>query len=168
MKGKIIDKLIFIPAVLLPTALLFIVAIGFEFVGVQKPFELAYWIFLLLTSPMWIRIAYSFFKDVHQSNLDDIEEQQLEEQIDQAILKEQIKTSLETVALVSLIFYFLMCGILFIFVSDLGLVNWLILLSVIPITLIYGFLKDKITSSIKGMRKNNLDNIEEQTAEIMK
>ena len=80
MKGKIIDKLIFIPAVLLPTALLFIVAIGFEFVGVQKPFELAYWIFLLLTSPMWVMIAYSFFKDIHQSNLDDIEEQELEEQ----------------------------------------------------------------------------------------
>ena len=91
---------------------------------------------------------YRLFKDIHQSNLDDIEQQQLEEQIDQAIVKEQFKTSLETVALVSLIFYFLMCGILFIFVSDLGLVNWLILLSVIPIILIYGFLKDKLTSSI--------------------
>ena len=80
MKQKVIDTLIFIPAVLLPTALLFIVAIGFEFVGVQKPFELAYWIFLLLTSPMWIMIAYYFFKDIHQSNLDDIEEHELEEQ----------------------------------------------------------------------------------------
>ena len=80
MKDKILNILIFIPAVLLPTALLYIVAIGFEFAGIQKPFELAYWIFLLLTSPMWIMIAYSFFKDIHQSNLDDIEEQELEEQ----------------------------------------------------------------------------------------
>jgi hypothetical protein len=80
MKEKIIDILIFIPAVLLPTALLFIVAIGFEFVGVQEPFELAYWIFLLLTSPIWIMIAYTFFRGIHQSNLDDIEEQELEEQ----------------------------------------------------------------------------------------
>jgi hypothetical protein len=80
MKEKIINILIFIPTVLLPTALIYIVAIGFEFVGVQKPFELAYWIFLLLTSPMWVMIAYSFFKDIHQNNLDDIEEQELEEQ----------------------------------------------------------------------------------------
>ena len=93
---------------------------------------------------------YRLLKDIHQSNLDDIEQQQLEEQVDQTVVKEQLKTSLETIALVSLIFYFLMCGVLFIFVSDLGLVNWLILLSVIPIILIYGFLKDKLTSSIKG------------------
>ena len=111
---------------------------------------------------------YRIFKDTHQSNLDDIEQQQLEEQIDQAIVKEQFKTSLETVALVSLILYLLICGVLFIFVSDLGLVNWLILLSVIPIILIYGFLKDKITLTLKNMTKNNLDNTEEQTAEIIK
>jgi len=76
MKEKIIYILIFIPAVLLPSALIFIVAIGFEFAGVQKPFELAYWIFLLLTSPIWIMISYKFLKDIHQSNLDDIEEQE--------------------------------------------------------------------------------------------
>ena len=93
---------------------------------------------------------YRLFKDIHQSNLDDIEQQQLEEQVDQTVVKEQLKTSLETIALVSLIFYFLMCGILFIFVSDLGLVNWLILLSVIPTILILGFLKDKLTSTIRG------------------
>ena len=111
---------------------------------------------------------YRLFKDIHQSNLDDIEEQQLEEQIDLTVAKEQMKTSLETAALFSLISYLLMCCVLFVFTPDLGLFNWLILLSVIPIILIYGFLKDKLTSSIKGMRKNNLDNIEEQTAEIMK
>ena len=80
MKEKIIYILIFIPSVLLPSALIFLVAIGFEFAGVQKPFELAYWIFLLLTSPMWIMIAYKLLKDIHQSNLDDIEEQELKEQ----------------------------------------------------------------------------------------
>ena len=80
MKEKIINILIFIPAVLLPSALLYVVAIGLEFLGIQKPLELAYWIFLLLTSPIWIMIFYKFLKDIHQSNLDDIEEQQLEEQ----------------------------------------------------------------------------------------
>ena len=93
---------------------------------------------------------YRLLKDTHQSNLDDIEQQQLEEQVDQTVVKEQLKTSLETIALVSLILYFLMCGILFIFVSDLGIVNWLLLLSVIPIILIYGFLKDKITLTLRG------------------
>jgi len=111
---------------------------------------------------------YRLFKDIHQSNLDDIEEQQLEEQIDQALVKEQIKTSLEVVALVSLILYLLICVVLFIFVPDLGLVNWLIILSFIPAILILGFLKDKLTSTTKGMRKNNLDDIEEQEVEVIK
>ena len=92
---------------------------------------------------------YRLFKDIHQSNLDDIERQEFENPVEQAVVKEQIKTSLEAVASFWLILYFLMCGILFIFVSDLGLVNWLILLSVIPIILILGFLKDKLTSTIK-------------------
>ena len=97
---------------------------------------------------------YRLFKDIHQSNLDDIEEQQLEEQIDQTVVKEQMKTSLETAALFSLISYLLMCCVLFVFTPDLGLFNWLILLSVIPIILIYGFLKDKITLTLKNMPKN--------------
>jgi len=111
---------------------------------------------------------YRLFKDIHQSNLDDIEQQQLEEQVDQAALKEQIKASLETVALVSIILYLLTCGVLFVFVPDLGLVNWLILLSVIPAILILGFLKDKLTSTIKDIWKNKFDEIEEQAVEIIK
>ena len=111
---------------------------------------------------------YRLFKDIHQSNLDDIKEQELEEQIDQAALKEQIKASLETVALVSIILYLLTCGVLFVFVPDLGLVNWLILLSVIPAILILGFLKDKLTSTIKDIWKNKFDEIEEQAVEIIK
>ena len=93
---------------------------------------------------------YRLFKEIHQSNLDDIERQEFENPVEQTVVKEQIKASLETVASFWLILYFLMCGILFIFVSDLGLVNWLILLSVIPIILILGFLKDKLTSTIKS------------------
>ena len=107
---------------------------------------------------------YRLFKDIHQSNLDDIEEQQLEEQIDLTVAKEQMKTSLETVALFSLILYLLMCGVLFVFAPNLGLVNWLILLSVIPAILLIG----KIVSTIKDMRKNYLDNNEEREATIFK
>ena len=107
---------------------------------------------------------YRLFKDIHQSNLDDIEEQQLEEQIDLTVAKEQMKTSLETVALFSLILYLLMCGVLFVFAPDLGLVNWLILLSVIPVILLIG----NIVSTIKDMWKNYLDNNEEREATIIK
>ena len=111
---------------------------------------------------------YRLFKDIHQSNLDDIEEQQLEEQIDLTVAKEQMKTSLETAALFSLISYLLMCCVLFVFTPDLGLFNWLILLSVIPIILIYGFFKDKITSTLRNMRESNLDDIEKKEAVIIK
>ena len=108
---------------------------------------------------------YKLFKDIHQSNLDDIKEQQLEEQIDQTDVKEQIKTSLETAALVSLILYLLICSVLFVFAPNLGLVNWLILLSFIPAMLILGFLKDKITSTIKDIHQSNLADIEKQELE---
>ena len=108
---------------------------------------------------------YSFFKDIHQSNLDDIEQQQLEETVEEVVVKEQIKTSLETVVLFWLVLYLLMCGALFIFMPDLGLINWLLLLSVIPTILILGFLKDKLISTIKDMRKNNFNGAKEQRVE---
>jgi len=105
---------------------------------------------------------FSFLKDIHQSNLDDIERQELEGPIEQTIVKEQIKSSLEIVALFWLILFLLICGILFVFMPELGLVNWLKLLSVIPTILILRFLKVKLISTIKDMGKNNLDDIEEQ------
>ena len=111
---------------------------------------------------------YRLFKDIHQSNLDDIEEQQLEEQIDQAIVKEQIKTSLEAVALFWIILFILMCGVLFIFVPELGLRYWLELLSIFPGILIFLFLIGKLVSTIEVMWKNKLDDTEEKNAEIIK
>jgi hypothetical protein len=137
MKEKIINILIFIPAVLLPTALLYIVAIGFEFVGVQKPFELAYWIFLLLTSPIWIMIAYKLLKDIHQSNLDDIEQQQLEEPVDEVIVKEQISNS---VAAFWFFLFLVICCVSFLMSQEsIGVIDWLIALSIIAAPLILAF-----------------------------
>ena len=137
MKEKIIYILIFIPAVLLPTALLFIVAIGFEFAGVQKPLELAYWIFLLLTSPIWIMIAYKLLKDIHQSNLDDIEQQQLEEPVDEVIVKEQISNS---VAAFWFFLFLLICCVSFLMSQEsIGVIDWLIALSIIAAPLILAF-----------------------------
>ena len=137
MKEKIINILIFIPAVLLPTALLFIVAIGFEFVGVQKPFELAYWIFLLLTSPIWIMIAYKLLEDIHQSNLDDIEQQQLEEPVDEVIVKEQISNS---VAAFWFFLFLVICCVSFLMSQEsIGVIDWLIALSIIAAPLILAY-----------------------------
>ena len=137
MKEKIINILIFIPAVLLPTALLFIVAIGFEFVGVQEPFELAYWLFLLLTSPIWIMIAYKLLKDIHQSNLDDIEQQQLEEPVDEVIVKEQISNS---VAAFWFFLFLLICCVSFLMSQEsIGLIDWLIALIIIAAPLILAY-----------------------------
>jgi hypothetical protein len=137
MKGKIIDKLIFIPAVLLPTALLFIVAIGFEFAGVQKPLELAYWIFLLLTSPIWIMIAYKFLKDIHQSNLDDIEQQQLEEPVDEVVEKKQVSNLV--VAFGFFLFLVICCVSFLMSQESIGVIDWLIALSIIAAPLILAY-----------------------------
>ena len=108
---------------------------------------------------------YRIFKDIHQSNLDDIERQELEDPIDQTIVKKQIKTSLEIVTLFWLILFLLICGTLFVFMPDLSLVNWLKLLSIIPIILTLRFLKDKLILTIKNMGKSNLDDIEEHQLE---
>ena len=137
MKEKIIYILIFIPAVLLPTALLFIVAMGFEFAGVQKPLELAYWIFLLLTSPIWIMIAYKFLKDIHQSNLDDIEQQQLEEPVDEVVEKKQVSNLV--VAFGFFLFLVICCVSFLMSQESIGVIDWLIALSIIAAPLILAY-----------------------------
>jgi len=111
---------------------------------------------------------YKLFKDIHQSNLDDIKEQQLEEQVDQAVVKKQIKTSLEIAALFSIILYFLMCGILFIFVPDLSLIDWLEFLLLLPVLFIMLLLIRKSVLTIKVMWFNIPDEIEEKEAEDIK
>ena len=125
--------------------------------SIISPGELFFLSIIILCMYIWFGRRnkyglYSFFKDIHQSNLDDIEQQQLEETVEEVVVKEQIKTSLETVVLFWLVLYLLMCGALFIFMPDLGLINWLLLLSVIPTILILGFLKDKLTLTIKNIR----------------
>ena len=122
--------------------------------SILSPGELFFLSIIILCMYIWFGRRnkyglYSFFKDIHQSNLDDIERQELEDPVEQTEVKEQIKTSLETVVLFWLVLYLLMCCALFIFMPDLGLINWLLLLSVIPTILILGFLKDKLTSTIK-------------------
>ena len=83
---------------------------------------------------------YRLFKDIHQSNLDDIEQQQLEEPVDEVVVKEQISNSVAAVK----IFWFTLliamyCVTFLIAQESIGAVDWLIVLSIIaaPLILLY-------------------------------
>ena len=168
MKENIINRLLEITGGLSVIVLLIGIYISLEFLGILWIGELLYWIFMILISPLLLKAAYMFLKDVHQSNLDDIEEYQSEDKTEQSGFKEQIKSSLETVALFWIILFILMCGILFIFVPEMGLRDWLELLSIFPGILIFLFLTGKLISTIEVMWKNTLDETEEKDAEIIK
>jgi len=157
MKEKIINRLLEITGGLSAIVLLIGIYISLDFLGILWIGELLYWIFMILISPLLLKAAYMFLKDVHQSNLDDIEEYQSEEKTEQSGFKEQIKSSLETVALFWIILFILMCGILFIFAPELGLRDWLEILSIFPGILIFLFLIGKLVSTIEVMWKNKLD-----------
>jgi len=168
MKEKIINRLLEITGGLSAIVLLIGIYISLDFLGILWIGELLYWIFMILISPLLLKAAYMFLKDVHQSNLDDIEEYQSEEKTEQSGFKEQIKSSLETVALFWIILFILMCGILFIFAPELGLRDWLEILSIFPGILIFLFLIGKLVSTIEVMWKNKLDDTEVKDAEIIK
>ena len=56
---------------------------------------------------------YRIFKDIHQSNLDDIEQQQLEEPVDEVIVKEQISNSVAAVNIFWFTLLIAMCCVTF-------------------------------------------------------
>jgi len=168
MKEKNINLLREITGGLLAIIFFIGIYISLEFFGILWIGALIYWIFVILASPLLLIAAYMFLKDVHQSNLDDIEEYQSEEKTEQIGFKEQIKSSLETVALFWIILFILMFGILFIFAPELVLRDWLELLSIFPGILIFLFLMGNLVSTIEVMWKNKLDDTEEKDAEIIK
>ena len=77
MKEKIINRLLEITGGLSVIALFFGIYISLEFLGILWVAVLIYWIFIILISPLLLKTAYIFLKDVHQSNLDDIKEQEV-------------------------------------------------------------------------------------------
>jgi len=103
------------------------------------------WLTILCTS-IWLGRRnkdglYRLLKDVHQSNLDDIEQQQLEEPVDEVVVKEQITNSVAMVNLFGLALMLAICCITFLIGQEsIGLVDWLIVLSIISAPLIIGFL----------------------------
>jgi len=100
-----------------------------------------------------------FLKDIHQSNLDDIEEHQLEEKTEQSGMKDLIKSALKRIAelvLYSALFFIMVWGILFIFVPAVELQDLLVFLRAIPVVIIVGLLIEKLVATIRDMlQKNN-------------
>ena len=80
---------------------------------------------------------YMLFKDIHQSNLDDIEQQQLEEPVDEVIVKEQISNS---AAAFWFFLFLLICCVSFLMSQEsIGVIDWLIAVSIIAAPLILAY-----------------------------
>jgi len=168
MKEKIINRLLEITGGLSVIALFFGIYISLEFLGILWIGALLYWIFIILTFPLMLLAAYFFLKDVHQSNLEDIEEYQSEEKTEKSGLKDLIQPALkritELVVFIAL-FYTLLWGVLFIFVPAVDLQDLLVFLSTIPIVIIFWLLGDKLIATIKDMLHENKDQTEDQKVE---
>jgi len=87
---------------------------------------------------------YRLLKDTHQSNLDDIEQQQLEEPVDEVIVKEQILNSVAAVKIFWFILLVAMCCFTFLIGQEsIGVIDWLIVLSIIAAPIILAFFVDE-------------------------
>ena len=168
MKEKIINRLLEITGGLSVIALFIGIYISLEFLGILWIGALLYWIFVILSSPLMLIAAYFFLKDVHQSNLEDIEEYQSEEKTEQSGLKDLIQPALkritELVLFIALL-YTLVWGVLFIFVPAVDLQDLLVFLSTIPIVIIFWLLIEKLIATIKDIYQENKDQTEDQKVE---
>ena len=105
---------------------------------------------------------YRIFKDTHQSNLDDIEQQQLEEPVDEVIVKEQVSNS---VAAFWFFLFLLICCVSFLMSQEsIGVIDWLIALSIIaaPLALAY-FVGERFVDK----DEIEIQELEEQEAEVI-
>ena len=168
MKEKIINRLLEITGGLSVIVLLIGIYISLEFLGILWIGAMLYWIFVILTSPLMLIAAYFFLKDVHQSNLDDIEEYQSEEKTEKSGLKDLIQPALKRIAELVLfiaLFYTLVWGILFIFIPAVELQDLLAFFRTIPVVIIFGLLGDKLIVTIKDILQGNKDQTEDQKVE---
>jgi len=105
---------------------------------------------------------YRLFKDIHQSNIDDIEQQQLEEPVDEVIVKEQVSNS---VAAFWFFLFLLICCVSFLMSQEsIGVIDWLIALSIIaaPLALAY-FVGERFVDK----DEIEIQELEEQEAEVI-
>ena len=103
-------------------------------------------------------------KSIHQSNLDDIQNHQLENQIEQTDVKEEIKVSSKEI-IKNIIKLALIIAIVWFIMSGIGIVEhgdgvYLYFLSLIPIILIVSYVLVKLPSSFKGVFQTKEEEIE--------
>ena len=168
MKEIIINRLLKITGGLSVIVLLIGIYIGLEFLGILWVGALIYWVFVILTFPLMLLAAYFFLNDIHQSNLEDIEEYQSEEKTEQSGLKDLIQPALKRIAQLVLfiaLFNTLVWGILFIFVPAVELQDLLGFLSTIPVVIIVGILGDKLIATIKEILQEKKNQTEDQKVE---
>jgi len=83
---------------------------------------------------------YRIFKDIHQSNLDDIEQQQLKEPVDEVVMKEQISNSVAAVNIFWFTLLIAICCVTFLIAQEsIGFIDWIIVLSIIAVPLVLAF-----------------------------
>ena len=80
---------------------------------------------------------YRLFKDIHQSNLDDIEQQQLEEPVVEVVEKKQVSNLV--VAFGFFLFLVICCVSFLMSQESIGVIDWLIALSIIAVPLILAY-----------------------------
>jgi len=133
--------------------------------SIISPGELFFLSIIILCMYIWFGRRnkyglYSFFKDIHQSNLDDIERQQLEDPVDEVVVKEQISNSVAAVNIFWFTLLLAICCVTFLIAQEsIGVVDWLIVLSIIAAPLILAF--------FVGEWFVNKDDIEEKEAEVI-
>ena len=131
-----------------------------------SPTGTLFFILALFSFHIWLSRNYKYglyrlFKDIHQSNLDDIEQQQLEELEDEVVVKEQISNSVAAVKIFWFTLLIAMSCVTFLIAQEsIGFVDWLIVLSIIaaPLILLY----------FVGEWFVDKDETEEKDAEIIK
>jgi hypothetical protein len=110
-----------------------------------SPTGTLFFILALFTYYVWLSRNYKYglyrlLKDIHQSNLDDIEQQQLEEPVDEVVVKEQISNSVAAVNIFWFTLWIAMCCVTFLIGQEsIGVVDWLIVLSIIAAPLILAY-----------------------------
>ena len=107
--------------------------------------EVLFVFIVLISASIWFGrnnkdSIYRLLKDTHQSNLDDIEQQQLEQPIDEIVVKEQISNSVAAVNIFWFTLWIAMCCVTFLIAQEsIGVVDWLIVLSIIAAPLILAY-----------------------------
>ena len=108
---------------------------------------------------------YRILKATHQSNLDDIEQQQLEEPVDEFVVKEQISNSVAAVNIFWFTLLLAICCVTFLIGQEsIGVVDWLIVLSIIAAPLILAFFYGEWFVDIDD---KELQELEEQEAKVI-